>query len=212
MNLTDLRRDYMQKGFSEEDAQADPFEQFRLWLEEALAAPLLEPNAMTLATCSADGKPTARVVLLRGFDERGFTFFTNRKSDKGRQLAENPQACLVVFWPEIDRQIRIEGRVDWTSDEESDLYFASRPRGSQLAAWASEQSEVIPNRAYLERRVEALAKKYADQPVPRPPHWGGYRVVPVAIELWQGRPSRLHDRLRYRKGDDGKWVRERLAP
>src|SRR5260370_15864197 len=212
MNLTDLRRDYMQKGFSEEDAQADPFEQFRLWLEQALAVPLLEPNAMTLATCSADGKPTARVVLLRGFDERGFTFFTNRQSDKGRQLAENPQACLVVFWPEMDRQIRIEGRVEWTSDEESDRYFASRPRGSQLAAWASEQPEVIPNRAYLERRVEVLAKKYADQPVPRPPHWGGYRVVPVAIEFWQGRPSRLHARLRYRKGDDGKWVRERLAP
>ena len=212
MNLTDLRRDYMQKGFSEEDAQADPFEQIRLWLEEALAVPLLEPNAMTLATCSAGGKPAARVVLLRGFDERGFTFFTNRQSDKGRQLAKNPQACLVVFWPEMDRQIRIEGRVEWTSDEESDLYFASRPRGSQLAAWASEQSEVIPNRAYLERRVEALAKKYADQPVPRPPHWGGYRVVPAAIEFWQGRPSRLHDRLRYRKSDDGKWLRERLAP
>jgi pyridoxamine 5'-phosphate oxidase len=212
MKLTDLRREYMQKGFSEEDAQSDPFEQFRLWLEEALAVPLLEPNAMTLATCSAGGKPAARVVLLRGFDERGFTFFTNRHSDKGRQLAENPQACLVVFWPEMDRQIRIEGRVEWTSDEESDLYFASRPRGSQLAAWASEQSEVIPNRAYLDRRVEALAKKYADQPVPRPSHWGGYRVVPVAIEFWQGRPSRLHDRLRYLKGDDGKWVRERLAP
>ncbi|MFL5241979.1 MAG: pyridoxamine 5'-phosphate oxidase [Gemmataceae bacterium] len=212
MNLADLRREYMQKGFSEEQSRPDPFEQFGVWLEEALAVPLLEPNAMTLATCSADGKPTARVVLLRGFDGRGFTFFTNRHSGKGRQLAENPQACLVLFWPEMDRQIRIEGHVEWTSDEESEVYFASRPRGSQLAAWASRQSEVIPNRAALEQRVEEFAIKYAEQAVPRPPHWGGYRVVPAKIEFWQGRPSRLHDRLRYRKGTDGKWIRERLAP
>ena len=171
-----------------------------------------EPNAMTLATCTTGGIPSARVVLLRGFDERGFAFFSNRRSHKGRELQENPRACLVFYWSQLERQVRVEGLVEWTSDKESDDYFASRPRGSQLAAIASEQSEVIPNREYLEYRVESVTQKYLDIPAPRPCHWGGYRVVPHVMEFWQGRPSRLHDRLRYRRDEEGSWVRERLSP
>jgi pyridoxamine 5'-phosphate oxidase len=212
MDPTELRSQYAQHGLSESDAHANPFEQFRRWMEDAVAAKLHEPGAMTLATCDGNGMPAARMVLLRGFDERGFAFYSNRNSRKGRELAANSRAALVIHWQEFERQIRIEGSVEWTTEAESDAYFKSRPRGHQLAAWASSQSEVIPDRGYLEREMEELTARFAGKEVPRPPHWGGYRVVPDAIEFWQGRPSRLHDRLIYSRHSDGSWLRQRLSP
>jgi pyridoxamine 5'-phosphate oxidase len=200
------------RGLREADLDPDPFEQFRAWLEQALAARLPQPVAMTLATATADGKPSARLVLLRGFDARGFVFFTNYDSRKAQELESNPWAALVFYWPELDRQIRIEGRAERVSPEESDAYFRSRPRGSCLGAWASPQSRVIPNWEVLERRMDELAARYRDREIPRPPHWGGYRVLPVAIEFWQGRPNRLHDRLRYQLTEQGGWLLERLGP
>ena len=211
MTPADLRRDYARAGLTEADAAADPLAQFARWFDEALAAGLPEPNAMTLATATPDGRPSARVVLLKGFDERGFVFFTNRHSRKGRELAANPYAALAFFWPELERQVRVEGAVAPTGDEESDAYFASRPLASRLGAWASSQSEVIAGREVLDRAVEELAARFGGE-VPRPPHWGGYRLSPEAVEFWQGRPSRLHDRLRYARRPDGGWRRERLAP
>jgi pyridoxamine 5'-phosphate oxidase len=207
-----LRREYKQQGLTEADLAADPTEQFRLWFGVALASNLPEPNAMTVATATPDGRPSARTVLLKGFDERGFVFYTNYRSRKGRELAANPRAALVFYWPELERQIRIEGQVERVSPEESDAYFHSRPPGSQLGAIVSQQSEVIPNRQLLEERMRELTNQYRDQQIPRPAHWGGYRLRPDVIEFWQGRPSRLHDRLRYRKGDDGRWIVERLSP
>jgi pyridoxamine 5'-phosphate oxidase len=212
MSLADLRRDYMLHGLREADVDPDPIRQFGVWFEEARAAVTIEVNAMTLATVSAEGRPSARMVLLKGFDQAGFVFYTNYESRKGRELAENPWAALVLYWGELERQVRIEGRVARASAEESDAYFVSRPFGSQIGAWASHQSQALEGREALDLRVAELETQYRDQEVPRPPYWGGYRLAPDAIEFWQGRPSRLHDRLRYRLLQDGGWAMERLSP
>ncbi|CAD9218105.1 Pyridoxine/pyridoxamine 5\\'-phosphate oxidase [Burkholderia cenocepacia] len=211
--LADLRINYSRASFDEADAAPDPFAQFDRWFKEALAAKLPEPNTMTLATVGADGRPSARIVLIKGADERGFVFFTNYESRKGHDLAVHPQAALLFYWIELERQVRIEGRIEKTSEEESDRYFASRPLGSRIGAWASEQSAVIDSRATLEAREKAVSERYGDNP-PRPPHWGGYRLVPDSIEFWQGRPSRLHDRLLYTRDAAAApgWTISRLSP
>jgi pyridoxamine 5'-phosphate oxidase len=201
-----------QIGLREGEVDPNPFKQFRVWLDRALAVQLPQPLAMTLATATGDAKPSARVVLLRGFDERGFVFFTNYQSRKCAELENNRHAALVFYWAELERQIRIEGRVEKVSAEESDAYFQTRPFGSQLGAWASPQSQVIANRDILESRMEELTARYLHGSVPRPPHWGGYRVIPEVIEFWQGQPNRLHDRLRYRRSGSSSWIMERLAP
>ncbi len=210
--IADLRKDYTVSGLSEIEVNPNPFTQFQQWFDQALAAQLLEPNAMTVATATADGKPKARMVLLKDFDDRGFVFYTNYNSQKGQELAENPQASLVFWWAELERQVRIFGRVEKVSENESDEYFNSRPLNSRLGAWASNQSEVIESREVLTRQLEELQTKYHNQDIKRPPHWGGLRVIPTEIEFWQGRPSRLHDRLRYTRLDDGSWKIERLSP
>lgn len=212
MGFADLRKEYMQRGLDEGDVDTNPFRQFAAWFDEARAASSIEPNAMALATVGADGRPSLRMVLLKGADERGFVFYTNYESRKGRELADTPWAALTFFWPEMERQIRIEGRVEPVSAEESDAYFHSRPVGSQLSASASHQSEVIAGREELEQRVAALSAQYQDQEIPRPENWGGFRVIPDAIEFWQGRASRLHDRLGYRLLASGDWQIERLSP
>jgi len=211
-NVADLRKDYQLQGLSETDADLNPFKQFQIWFDQALAAQLPEPNAMTVATVTKSGNPRARVVLLKNFDERGFVFYTNYHSHKGQELADNPQAAIAFWWAELERQVRIEGRVLKVSDRESDEYFHSRPFNSRLGAWASEQSQVIESREVLEQRLQDLKTKYENQDIPRPPHWGGFRVIPTAIEFWQGRPSRLHDRLLYSLLDDSSWQIERLSP
>ena len=210
MNLSQMRQEYMQSGFDEADAALDPFDQFRLWFDTAVSADLPIPNVMSLATADASGRPTARAVLLKGFDRAGFVFFTNYQSRKGRELTANPRASLLFTWEELERQVRIDGRVELLPTDECDEYFATRPRGSQIGAWASPQSDVIANRADVEARYAAAEARFGDH-VPRPPHWGGYRVVPEAIEFWQGRINRLHDRIRYRRQDE-RWIIERLAP
>jgi pyridoxamine 5'-phosphate oxidase len=211
--LADLRINYSRASLDEADAAPNPFAQFDRWFKEALDAKLPEPNTMTLATVGDDGRPSARIVLIKGVDERGFVFFTNYESRKGRDLAANPHAALLFYWIELERQVRIEGRIEKTSADESDRYFASRPLGSRIGAWASEQSAVIDSRATLEAREKAVNERYGENP-PRPPHWGGYRVVPDAIEFWQGRPSRLHDRLLYTRdaAAGSGWTISRLSP
>lgn len=211
LSIADLRKNYTQGGLSEAEAGDDPVALFQRWFLAAAEAGLPEPNAMTLATATPDGRPSARVVLLKAFDEGGFVFFTNYDSRKGQDLAANPFAALVFLWHEFERQVRVEGPVEKVSDAVSDEYFEVRPAGSRLGAWASGQSEVIADRESLEARHAELAARFGDGAIPRPPHWGGYRVAPLAVEFWQGRPSRLHDRVRFRKAG-GAWHRERLSP
>jgi pyridoxamine 5'-phosphate oxidase len=212
MSVADMRKNYTLQGLIEADVDPNPFKQFQTWFDAAITANLPEPNALTLATASRDGRPSARVVLLKGFDERGFVFYTNYESRKGRELDENPFAAMVFLWDELERQVRIEGAVERVSADESDDYFNSRPWGSRLGAWASKQSTVITGRDVLDQQWQELTAAYEGREVPRPPHWGGYRVIPQVIEFWQGRPSRLHDRLRYTRQQDGAWVIERLSP
>jgi pyridoxamine 5'-phosphate oxidase len=190
----------------------DPMELFRRWYDDAVRAGVEKVDAMALATVGPDGRPSTRMVLLSSFDERGFVFHTNYRSRKGREMARDPAVALVLWWGRLERQVRIEGRAEETTAADSDAYFAGRPRGSQLGAWASDQSAVIPDRAALEARLAEAERRYAGGPVPRPPHWGGYRVIPDAVEFWEGRESRLHDRALYRRGEAGGWIVERLAP
>ena len=210
--IADLRREYASRALVETDSHDDAIRQFALWFDEALETQLLDVNAMTLATATPSGEPSARTVLLKGYDEHGFVFFTNYESAKGEQLAANPRACLLFFWAELERQVRITGTVEKTSREESEQYFLSRPLESQIGAWASAQSRRVATRAELEERYATLLGNYADGNIPVPHYWGGYRVKPDAIEFWQGRKSRLHDRLLYTKRPDGTWARVRLAP
>jgi pyridoxamine 5'-phosphate oxidase len=211
-DIADLRREYSTNGLTEADAGADPFSLFRQWFEQARAAELWEPNAMTLATATPDGIPSARIVLLKALDNRGFTFFTNYDSRKGREMAANPRVALVFMWQQLERQVRVEGTIEKVTDAESDAYFITRPLGSRLGAWASAQSKVIPSREFLETQHAELMAKYPDGNVPRPPNWGGYRVLPTSIEFWQGRPSRLHDRILFTRRSDGSWNKVRLSP
>lgn len=210
MNVADLRQEYMRAGLAEADAHADPLAQFERWFRDAQAAGLPLVNATTLATVSASGTPTARVVLLKAVERDGFVFYSNYLSRKGRELAAQPLACLVFLWSELERQVRVEGRVDRVPAADSDAYYATRPLGARLSAWASAQSDTVASRADLERSLEAMRTRHGENPT-RPPHWGGYRLLPEAIEFWQGRADRLHDRLLYRRGAKD-WAIERLAP
>ncbi len=211
-HIAGIRKDYKLQSFSEADAMADPFSQFEKWWNESLASGIEEINAMTLATASADGMPDARIVLLKGFDEKGFIFFTNYDSVKGQELLANPRACLVFFWKELERQVRISGLAVQVSEKENDDYFKSRPEGSRIGAWASPQSETIESRDWLEMNEKKIREQFFNGQIDRPPHWGGYRVKPTRIEFWQGRPNRLHDRILYRLAKNGNWTMERLAP
>jgi pyridoxamine 5'-phosphate oxidase len=210
MNIADLRQEYMRSGLSEAQADADPMRQFERWLEEAVRAELPLPNAMTLATAAPSGAPSARIVLLKGVERGGFVFYTNYLSRKGRELEQRAQACLLFLWSQLERQVRIDGRVTKVTAQESDAYYATRPLGARLSAWASAQSSAVPSRDVLEKAMQDAAARHGQQP-PRPPHWGGYRVEPQEIEFWQGRSDRLHDRLVYRRHGDA-WIIERLSP
>lgn len=210
--LAEVRREYAGSALTRASADSDPIRQFRHWFGEALRSEIPDPNAMTLATATPDGKPSARIVLLKEFDERGFVFYTNYDSRKGVELAQNPRAALVFYWPELNRQVRIEGTVSRVSREESIDYFNQRPRESRLAALVSQQSEVLPDRHLLEEKMEELSRRYGENDIPTPENWGGYRVQADSIEFWQGRPSRLHDRLLYTRRPDGSWEIQRLAP
>ena len=211
-NIAGIRKDYQMQSLLETGVADDPFVQFDSWWDDAVKSELNEINAMTLATASATGMPSARIVLLKSVSEAGFVFFTNYNSQKGKELEENPRACLVFFWKELERQIRITGSVEKVSAEESDEYFNSRPEGSRIGAWASPQSSVIESREIIEINLANYARQFAKGEIARPPHWGGYIVIPSVIEFWQGRPNRLHDRIQYSKITDGSWKIERLAP
>lgn len=211
-SIAHLRREYRHEELIEKNVPANPMVLFQRWFKEALKAQVLDTNAFAVASVSASGKPSNRIVLLKGLDPKGFVFFTNYESRKGRELRQKPAASLLFFWPQLSRQVRIDGKVAKVSAQESDDYFKTRPRGSQLGAWASNQSQTVPDRDFLERRMRALEEQFAGRAIPRPPHWGGFRLVPATIEFWQGRPNRLHDRLQYqRKGSSG-WKMTRLAP
>lgn len=210
MNIADLRKDYALKRLDQTDVDADPLNQFHAWLAQAFEAQVPEPTAMTLATVDGEGRPSARIMLLKALDGRGFVFYTNYESRKGSDLAGRPRAALTFFWKELERQVRIEGGIEKVSAAEADEYFASRPLGSRIGAWASTQSAVIASRPWLEARVKAAQAQYGDNP-PRPPHWGGYRVIPDWLEFWQGRQSRLHDRIAYTRESSG-WKIARLSP
>ncbi len=209
--LARMRQEYSERGLRKADVVADPLDQFTRWFDEACSAPILEPNAMTLATVDVAGQPSARTVLLKAVDRRGLTFYTNLESRKARELAANPQAALLFWWPPQGRQVRFEGEIEPVDDAEADAYFATRPRGSQIGAWASAQSNVVADRGTLEAAEREIAARFADRAVPRPPFWGGYRLVPTRVEFWQGRINRLHDRLRYTRRGEG-WDLERVAP
>ncbi len=211
-DIADLRTEYASRELLETNMAPNPVSQFETWWREALDSAIPEPNAMTLATASSDGIPAARIVLLKGFSQKGFIFYSNYKSFKAVQLNENPKACLVFLWKELERQVRITGLVNKIPEKESDEYFLSRPRGSQIGAWASPQSQVIDHREWLQREFEKLTKQFDGQELNRPPHWGGYLVQPVIVEFWQGRPSRMHDRIQYSLDEKGSWKKERLAP
>ena len=211
-SIADLRKDYSSKSLLEADVELNPIDQFQKWWSEAVNSQIDEVNAMTVATASSDGMPAARILLLKGFDQNGFVFFTNYKSYKGMHLQENPKACLVFFWKELERQVRITGLVKKISEKESDDYFYSRPKGSQIGAWASPQSQVVENRDWLDNRFLQLTEEYKTKELKRPPYWGGYVVTPVIVEFWQGRPSRLHDRIQYTLEEGGSWKIERLSP
>jgi pyridoxamine 5'-phosphate oxidase len=209
---TASRYEHAARGLRRRDLDPDPIKQFSNWFTAAIEAEIRDVNAMSLATAGRDAKPSVRVVLLKGFDQDGFVFFTNYESEKGVQLEANPYASLAFYWIELDRQIRIAGKTEKTSRQESEGYFHSRPIGSQLGAWASRQSEVLDGRRVLDARMVEMTERFGDNPIPLPPHWGGYRVKPDTMEFWQGRPNRLHDRFRYRRQTDGSWLIERLAP
>ncbi|MEI6582703.1 MAG: pyridoxamine 5'-phosphate oxidase [Chitinophagia bacterium] len=212
MSIADIRKDYSLQTLDENDVASNPIDQFTKWWKEAVSSDIVEVNAMTLATVSVEGVPAARIVLLKGYDKNGFVFFTNYDSKKGQDLLAHPLAALVFFWKELERQVRISGRVEKVSAEESDAYFQSRPEGSRLGAWASPQSKPISGRQVIEDQLASYQHTYHHHPIPRPPHWGGYRVVPDTIEFWQGRSSRLHDRIQYKLDAAGKWEISRLAP
>ena len=211
MNVADIRKEYKLHTLDENEVEKNAIKQFGKWWDDAIKSDINEVNAMTLATATPDGKPSARIVLLKGYDENGFVFFTNYQSHKGKELAENPQACIVFFWKELERQVRVEGRVKKINAVESDAYFNSRPVGSRIGAWASPQSSVIAAREIIEQEAIKYEQQFATENIPRPAHWGGYCLQPQLIEFWQGRPSRLHDRIQYTKINDS-WKIERLAP